>query len=968
MITRLLPKRLLNCLPAFLLMSSFIFFFSCKQTEKKLNVEKPEEDRFTPVVLTEGMDEPMEMSFLPDGRVLIVERKGGLKSIDTKTKAVKLIATIPVNTKYTSKEGVVSEAEEGLVGIVAHPKFSENHWIFMYYADPIEKKHVLARWELHEDSLYAASKKIVLEVPTQREVCCHTGGGMVFDKDGNLYLTVGNNTANPPAGIASMDERPGRESWDDQRGSGNTNDLRGKILRIYPEDDGSYTIPEGNLFPKGTPKTRPEIYIMGDRNPWRISIDSKTGYIYWGEVGPDASVDSVYGPRGYDEFNQAKKAGFFGWPYFIADNKAYVHYSYTDSAYHEKFDPAHPVNNSPNNTGLKELPLPQKAFIWYPYGSSDTFSLVGSSGRSATGGPVFRKADFANAKRPFPDYYEGKWLITDFMRGWIMAVTLDENENYKSMEQFLPNENFSSAIDMKFGPDGDLYVLEYGSAWFRGNANSRLLRIEYNAGNRKPVVEVSAEKTAGAVPFSVHLSSKGTKDFDPYDKDALKYEWKITSGSNIVKTSSEQNPSITLDQPGNYQATLTVTDTRGEKNSKTIVLQAGNEPPQVAIDIVKGNKTFFFPNQPIEYAIRVTDKEDGSLVDGKIKPAMVAVNFDYVPEGFDIIDIATHHLAADNKAGFSAGSYLINANDCKTCHMPDKKSVGPSYVDIAQKYNHDATAPGRLAAKVISGGVGVWGEHAMAGHPQLPQQDAEKMVKYILSVGQKQSPSQALPLKGNFNPRIPAGENGQGGYLLRAAYNDNGNGAASSIAAENVIVLRNPALDPEKADEKKSTQLLTTPVRAFYMLGNNSYVGYHNIDLSGIKQIDLLVQATPNSGAIGGIVEVHMDAPDGQLIGQTNMVFPKEIDFARLMENMGGNKKDKAKAKPKSMQKNKDSADKKPPEMNFDFDIFTKFLSVHAIAPISPVTGEHNIYLVCRNNQAQGKQIILQMVEINFQK
>lgn len=970
MITKLLSNKFSFTSPIFLslLVSILLLLFSCTQTEKKSaegTNAKPEDDRFTQVTLTEGMDEPMEMSFLPDGRVLIAERKGGVLSIDTRTRERKLIATIPVNTKYTSKEGVVSEAEEGLVGIVADPKFADNHWIYMYYADPVEKKHVLARWELHGDSLYAASKKIVLEVPTQREVCCHTGGGMAFDQQGNLFMTVGNNTANPPAGIASMDERPGRESWDDQRGSGNTNDLRGKILRIHPESDGSYTIPDGNLFPKGTAKTRPEIYVMGDRNPWRISIDSKTGYIYWGEVGPDASADSVWGPRGYDEFNQAKKAGFFGWPYFIGDNKAYVHYSYTDSAYHEKFDPQHPVNNSPNNTGLKELPPPQKAFIWYPYSTSDTFPLVGSSGRSATGGPVFRKADFTNAKRPFPDYFEGKWLITDFMRGWIMAVTLDENQNYKSMEQVLPNENFSSAIDMKFGPEGDLYVLEYGSAWFRGNANSKLLRIEYNAGNRKPVVEASAEKTAASVPFTVHLSSAGTKDYDPYDKDALKYEWKINSGNNTIKTSTEQNPTVTLDQPGNYQAVLTVTDTKGEKNSKTLSLQAGNEPPQVSIDIGKGNKSFFFANEPIDYSIQVNDKEDGSLADGKIKPDMVAVNFDYVPEGFDVIDIAAHHVAADDKAAFSAGLYLINLNDCKTCHMIDKKSVGPSYTDVAQKYKNDNTALNRLTAKVISGGVGVWGEHAMAAHPQLTPQEAEKMVKYILSVGQKQSTSQVLPLKGKFTPHVPAGEKGVGGYMLRASYTDKGNGAATALSSEDIIALRNPSLDPDLAEEKKSTQLLTTPMRAFHMLGNNSYVGFHDIDLTGIKQIDFLVQVTPTSGAVGGVIEVHLDAPDGQLIGKTDMLVPKAIDFARIMESLGGgNKKEKAGAKAKPDAKKKEDNKKRPP---IDFDLFAKLMSVHALAPLSPTTGQHKIYFVCKNDKAPEKAILLQMVEINFQ-
>jgi cytochrome c len=181
---------------------------------------------------------------------------------------------------------------------------------------------------------------------------------------------------NPPSGTSNLDERPGFENSDDQRAPGNTNDLRGKILRIHPEDDGSYTIPEGNLFPKGTPKTRPEIYTMGHRNPWRISIDSKTGYVYWGEVGPDASVDTKRGPRGYDEFNQAKGPGFFGWPYFIGDNKPYTAYNYADSTYGASFDPAHPLNKSPNNTGLAELPPAQPAMIWYPYGLSEEFPLL----------------------------------------------------------------------------------------------------------------------------------------------------------------------------------------------------------------------------------------------------------------------------------------------------------------------------------------------------------------------------------------------------------------------------------------------------------------------------------------------------------------------------------------------------------------------------------------------------------------
>jgi cytochrome c len=93
---------------------------------------------------------------------------------------------------------------------------------------------------------------------------------------------------------------------------------------VHPEADGTATIPKGNLFPPGTPNTRPEIYVMGNRNPWRIAVDRRSGFLYWGEVGPDAGgPNENRGPAGFDEINQARAAGNFGWPLIIADNKPY---------------------------------------------------------------------------------------------------------------------------------------------------------------------------------------------------------------------------------------------------------------------------------------------------------------------------------------------------------------------------------------------------------------------------------------------------------------------------------------------------------------------------------------------------------------------------------------------------------------------------------------------------------------------
>jgi cytochrome c len=167
---------------------------------------------------------------------------------------------------------------------------------------------------------------MILEVAVQREECCHTGGSIEFDEKGLLYLSTGDNT-NPfeSEGYSPSDERPGRSAWDAQKSSANTMDLRGKILRIQVHEDGSYSCPKDNLFTGESGLVgRPEIYVMGCRNPFRISIDSRRNLLFWGEVGPDAGEpDTARGPQGHDEVNRAKKAGFFGWPYFVGNNKPY---------------------------------------------------------------------------------------------------------------------------------------------------------------------------------------------------------------------------------------------------------------------------------------------------------------------------------------------------------------------------------------------------------------------------------------------------------------------------------------------------------------------------------------------------------------------------------------------------------------------------------------------------------------------
>lgn len=838
--------------------------------------QKPEENRFEKIVLSEHLNEPLELAVLPDNRVLFIERHGLVKLYSPETNKTTIAGEIEVSTKYNvKKDGTRQEAEDGLLGLNVDPDFTNNNWVYLYYSPTGEdQKNILTRYKLVNNKLDLSSKKIMLEIPVQRDECCHTGGSIAWDSSGNLYLSTGDNTS-PRAsdGYSPLDERPGRSAFDAQKSSANTNDLRGKILRIKPEDNGTYSIPEGNLFAKGIPNTRPEIYTMGHRNPYRISVDSKTGYVYWGDVGPDSGKDSIgRGPEAEDEYNQAREAGNYGWPYFVGNNKAYWDFDFATNTSGEKFDPLKPINNSPNSTGLKELPEAKKALIWYTAGKTSRFATLGTGGRSAMAGPVFHKEDFENAERPFPDYYDNKLFIYEWMRDWIITVTLNEKGDYRRMERFLPNLKLEHPIDMEFGPNGDLYILEYGQGWFMENSESKLVRIAYNSGNRKPIAMAKADKKVGAAPLTVNLSSNGTTD---HDNDPLKYEWKILNSDNkTLFTSKEENISYVFKKKGVFKAILTVEDTKGLQDSQEHTLLVGNEPPVVSLDVTKGNKTFFFPKKSIDYKVNVTDKEDGSLKNKKIKAENVIVTAAYQ----DVAGATTEgHLVAPTL--FTAGKNLMEKSDCKACHFEKKKSIGPSYLDIATKYKSNNKALETLSSKIINGGAGTWGEVAMSPHPNIGLPEANQIVQYILSLSEEKK-TELLPVSGSLMFNLPEGADATKGiYKIRASYTDKAVKGMPSQTSSKETTLKSPTLLFGSADGASESimrfKMGTTDL--FIVMSKDSYASFNNIDLSEINTLSFYVAAPIDQlNSQGGIIEVRADAVDGPLLGQTEFISPSD--------------------------------------------------------------------------------------------
>jgi cytochrome c len=845
-------------------------------------VRVPDENRFTKVVLAEKLNEPMELAVMKDGRVLFIERLGKVRLYDPAVGKIKEVGELQVSHTYLNQDGNQPEAEDGLLGLALDPNFETNSWVYLYYS-PIDPKpvNVLSRFEFRNDELVLSSEKVILEVPVQRNECCHTGGSIDFDADGNLYLSTGDNTSPRATPYAPIDDRPGRAPWDARKGSSNTNDLRGKILRIHPEDDGTYTIPEGNLFPVGQEKTRPEIYVMGTRNPFRISVDKKTGYVYWGDVGPDAGKDSVnMGPKAYDEVNQARGAGNFGWPLFTGNDYAYHDYDFATGESGPKFNPNKPINDSKNNTGLQELPPTSPNFIWYPYDVSPEFPLMGTGGRTAMAGPVYHASEFPDSERAFPEYYDGKLFIYEWMRGWIITVTMNEEGDYVDMERFMPSYKFSNPMDMQFGPEGDLYVLEYGTGWFVPNDDARLVRIEYNGGNRKPQIQIAADKTKGAIPLTVTFDTEGTQDFD---RDPLTYEWKVLSSSGSpVASSEEKNPVFTLDKPGVYNARLTVTDDKGERAISEMELIAGNEPASLSFNIVGGNESFFFEGVPFNYEVKVEDKEDGTLENG-ISPNEVAVTIDYLQEGFDKVEIAQGHKMANESVAAAAGLNLMADSDCKACHQMDTKSAGPSFKAIAAKYSGDPKAVDYLSDKVINGGSGVWGEIAMAAHPQLSKSDAENMVKYILSVNNEVARVETLPVKGTYTTVIDKDAPKDGVVIIRASYTDKGANGMPSTTAEDMLILRSPTIMTSEASALSDIQVFEFGNRKIPIVqASGAYSMYENIDLSSISALVCTV-TTPvdRVNSAGGVIEVRLDGPEGKLLGTSQQLMPTEGNAER---------------------------------------------------------------------------------------
>ncbi len=368
--------------------------------------------------------------------------------------------------------------------------------------------------------------------------------------------------------------------------------------RRLVHDPGGEPVPGVRRTP--ATRSRPEIYAMGFRNPFRIQVDDND-VAYVTDYSPDSNVpENFRGPAGTGRVEVVRKASNYGWPLCYGPKLPYYRWNFntstpldpTPEAYECGNPDRGPQNRSRWNTGASVDPASEPGRInvppiaqpdlWYSYrdnaspplGTPCLASYDGSGGSCpqlfpelfTTGVAPHGAAPYRyDARNPsttkFPPYYDGAFVLGEFNVDTLREVRVDANNKIFKINRFLdcgaalsstsafPFE-CDNPMDMQFGTDGSFYLLTYGDGFFQANADAGLYRWEYVKGQRAPQATMNATPTNGIAPLSVQFSSDGSRDPDP--GDSIRFAWDFDGNGTVDST--DPNPSYVYTTNGILRA------------------------------------------------------------------------------------------------------------------------------------------------------------------------------------------------------------------------------------------------------------------------------------------------------------------------------------------------------------------------------------------------------------------------------
>ena len=235
---------------------------------------RSEEGTLTVSTLADGLRNPWALAFLPGGKdMLVTERAGNLRVVNAEGKVGPPISGVPK---------VWAEGQGGLLDVVLSPEFDKDRTVYLSYAEEGSDGKAgtaVGRGQLSEDRARLDNFSVIFRQQPKLSVGNHFGSRLVFDRDGYLFIALGENNQRPTA--QDLDK------------------LQGKIVRILPDGE----VPKDNPF-VGKDNVRPEIWSFGHRNQQGAALNPWTGKLWTHE----------HGPRGGDEINIPEPGKNYGWP------------------------------------------------------------------------------------------------------------------------------------------------------------------------------------------------------------------------------------------------------------------------------------------------------------------------------------------------------------------------------------------------------------------------------------------------------------------------------------------------------------------------------------------------------------------------------------------------------------------------------------------------------------------------------
>ncbi len=529
---------------------------------------------------------PTDLDFLPDNRLIVVEKSGLVKIFADGTQVGSESAIYLDLSDVTNNEG-----ERGMLAVVVDPDFENNGYVYLYNtfinANNTISKAVVRYTHIEgtggANSRLDRSSAFIIwreqEVPLAQAANVHHGGGLDV-----AFEPIGANDPSPyKMYIVTSDESIPRSSGD--LGSDN-----GKVHRInlrdgsIPTDNPYYdAVAAANYNPQNNVTSSVSnagilttVHSVGVRNGWRASYDQTSGFLLFGEVGG----------RFWEDIHVAVPRADYGW-------------NSQEGPLNDPNDPGNPI-------------------LFYPHTNGPGLNDVPSSGSaSITGGVVYRGDKF-------PEEYQGVYFYADWTRQWIRTARFD----FSGDRPVLVEDNFfrnstGRVLSFEEGPDGALYYIT--TTQLDGNVfvfGGQVNRLSFDSDNTAPfgsgILVDSDDLVTGTTPHRVQFGS----NVSDAEGDAITYSWSFGDGN----FSSDVNPEHTYTALGEYEVRLVATDANGAATVfPSVFIRIGSVP----IVTIQASQT----NTYRAGDVITVDGFATDVIDGSIAPSNLSWSSSYGTAG-----------------------------------------------------------------------------------------------------------------------------------------------------------------------------------------------------------------------------------------------------------------------------------------------------------------------------------------------